>query len=204
MDIKHRNLELARENPEKFKKTIKSLSRKFGGNSQYRDWQYATREYHRSDKNSALSYLIDAFDRHYIDSSRNQSNLEDYSEKLENYINDFLELGNTYLEMGKRLNLDIENGNFLKGEIARIDKKKNDELEVFIFTKEDIDWESELRFPLLQYHFAENIYKVDSSKVNVGVYCFEESQHVSRKFSKKEVEQALDEVKEISNIISLS
>jgi hypothetical protein len=130
-------------------------------------------------------------------SDENRKMLEYYIKKLENYIIDYNRLGISNVAQGKRIKMNIKNSNFLTGEISRIDKKK-DIYEVFLFIKEEYDWKSELRFPLLQFHYAKK-HNVDVEIVKVGVYCLEKDTHYSTSYSKVEIKNALDEISLISN-----
>jgi hypothetical protein len=200
MNIKHKNLEDARKNPKDFKVNNKKIN--FGGASQYRDWQLATRVFHKEGENEAISYLVNAFNSHYKSTPSNESKLEDYIIYLKNYIIDFYDLGNENLGCGKRLNMDISHSNSLNGEISRVDKK-DDSIEVYLFVKEDIAWEDELRFPLIQKFYAEK-YNKELSEVSVGVYCLESEQHTSKKYTNANIGSAINEVLGISKIIASS
>ncbi len=204
MRISHRDLEVARANPSSFKNTINSTPGYPGGPSQYRDWQYSTRQYHNRNESFAYNYLEEAFKKHYKENSRNQKKLAEYQDKLKKYIDDFLELGNNALSWGNKLEMDLRHSNVLVGEIAREDMKTSGSFEIFVFQKEDSDWENELRFPVIQAHYADTVFGVPYSEVAVGVYSFSLDQHTSTVFTDSQVESAIQEVQSISRTIDLS
>lgn len=191
---------MARKNPSGFKKQEGASFLRIG---QYRYWQFATRHYHDHGRNDAFDYLEKSFQEKFADNLRNRRKLEEFQYKLDNYIKDFEELENNTIRRGTNISMELGHSNILSGEIAREDMKLNGQFEIFLFLKEDIDWEEQLRFPLIQAYYADS-YGVAYSDVSVGIYSFENDQHVSTVYSDADVNKALREAQNISRIISAS
>ena len=202
MKVSHTKLENARKNPSGFKKQEASGAG-FFRLGQYRYWQFATRHYHDNGRDDAFDYLERSFEEKFANNARNRKKLEEFQYKLDNYIKDFEELGNINIRRGVNISMDLGYSNTLSGEIAREDMKLDGRFEIFLFIKEEFNWEDELRFPLLQAHYAQT-YGVSYSYISVGVYSFENDQHISNVYSDVEVNSALNEVQNISRIISAS
>ncbi|MGR3175465.1 MAG: hypothetical protein ACUZ8N_12825 [Candidatus Scalindua sp.] len=204
MNISHSKLETARNNPKSFKRDMASEGHSYGM-SRYRGWQLATRNYHKNNNElqKATIYLIECFEKNFVVNKRSEKLLEDHISKLRNYINDFCRLKHQNIEVSKRIEIPIKFRNFIKGEIPRIDFKLNGGYAVYLFIKEDVPWESELRFPIIQDYYANEI-GCSLNEVSVGVYCFESEKHVSKIYSKVEVGNALTECYKISKTISVS
>lgn len=199
MRISHSKLEIARKNPSQF---AKSVDQAFGGKSRYRYWQYATRSYHNQDddRDAAVRHLIKLFEG-FAHTSRSESILEDYIEHLDNYINDFLILSNEPVKVTDKIELDINFGNVLIGEIHRLDFSVAGGYEVYAFQKTDDDWESELRFPLIQHYYSREM-GVAINEIKIGVYNFQLGKHLRKSFNQKDIDNAIAEVDVISEIIS--
>ncbi|MEM7510674.1 MAG: hypothetical protein AAF388_07060 [Bacteroidota bacterium] len=200
MRVSHTQLEIARSDPRSYKSKTNS-SEGFFKTGQYRYWQFATRNYHDKGKDNAFQYLEEKFKEKFVLNARNKKRLEEFQYKLENYITDFEELNNSVVGRGTKISMDLGYSNSLSGEIAREDMKLNGSFEIFLFLKEESSWEDELRFPLIQAHYAQ-IFGVSNSEVAVGVYSFESDQHVSNVYSDTDVQAAVNEARKISQIFS--
>lgn len=199
MRLSHSKLEEVRKDPKKFKKSLEGEPGFQGRPGRYRYWQFATRKYHSEGIEAAEKHLVKLF-RNFAENRKSDRLLEDHISYLHQYINDFIELENEVVKVGDKINLEINYNNILGGEIQRLDFSIDGGYEVYLMIKEDYIWENELRFPLIQHYYAEEM-GCDYEDIKVGVYCFSMGEHVVEKFSQEEIEKALKEVDYISNII---
>ena len=199
MKVPHNKLEIARKNPSAFKNQ-EGIGAGFFKVGQYRYWQFATRHYHDFGREAAFNYLEKSFEEKFTNNSRNRKKLEEFQYNLDSYIRDFEELENSVIRRGTNISMDLGHSNTLTGEIAREDMKLDGRFEIFLFLKEDIDWENELRFPLFQAHYAKS-FGVEYSQISVGVYCLQYNQHSSKIYSDYDIQLALKEISNISNKI---
>jgi hypothetical protein len=61
------------------------------------------------------------------------------------------------------------------------------------------DWQTELRYPLLQYHLSREILRCRLNVVYIGIYCLQTDQFEFRCFSLAEVRAAITEVTRLFN-----
>lgn len=197
MKIPHLKLEAIRKNPKNFDQILNEKVR--FGKSKYNCWKNAINFYHKpeNDLNNTETYLINMFNRNFVQNRKNEIELEKFINELHKYIYDFEELNNKVFRTKTRIDFDLNYHNILSGEISRIDTNDKNENEIYLIIKEDFEWEKELRFPLFQYFLAQK-YKWDYNKVSVGTYCYSTAQHTTKKYSEEEIQKALIEVKKIS------
>ena len=199
MRFSHSRLEEARQNPKKFKNSLEGESGFSGRPGRYRYWQYATRKYHNEGMEAAEKHLMGLFSK-FAQNRKSDRLLEEFILYLHTYANDYEELGNEVFKIGDNLKLEINYNNTIGGEIHRLDFRIKGGYEIYLMIKEDFIWENELRFPLIQHFYAEQL-GCQYSEIGVGVYCFELGEHVIHKYSEDEIEKALIEVDRISNFL---
>lgn len=202
MKISHRQLEIIRSNPENFSSLISEARGGYFRLSKYTCWKHAVNFYYKSgyDLNKTEDYFVKMFNNNFVDNKRNQRELKSYIQELNRYVDDFNDLGNEIIDTKVKVSLDIGHNNTLSGEIHRIDMSLNGGYEVYMIIKADYNWEDELRFPLLQHHFSQDL-GCSNEEVSVGVYCFEMGEHLVNKYSQDEIEKSLKEVDKISRYL---
>jgi len=67
----------------------------------------------------------------------------------------------------------------------------------YFFTEQPVDWDSELKYPLLQEYLVENNIECDITEMNIGVYCLSTDDFSLKNFSKRELKNAIDETIDI-------
>jgi hypothetical protein len=170
--------------------------------SAYRVWQLATRKIHQPSGGleTAVDYLEDHFRRNFKASKRNDERLNDLTEKLLAYDRDFDRLGQHVVELGKRVRIRLDSDSFLTGEVPRLDLVSSGGYAVYLFEKESQGWQHELRMPILQRCFANEL-QCPSAQVSVGIYCFNDDRHYSHVYSTSQIGEAWNEA--LSLAISL-
>jgi len=75
--------------------------------------------------------------------------------------------------------------------------KNDEEYFAYFCIENETNWQTELRFPLLQKYIAEHILECSVNSLSVGVYCLETNDFQFRCFSQTEVRKAVSEVKQL-------
>jgi hypothetical protein len=204
--ISFSQLESARKNPAAFGKSLSMPSTGTPRFSKYMAWQLAVYKYHKEKNNlsKAISYFESTFLRNFADNPKNSIEREQFIEQLRLYIENDKMKKLTFIENKKRINIPLTNKLRLGGELPLI--KMNDKFgySVYFFCRESATWETELRFPIIQNFVAKNLYNVDLSEVEVGVYSLDFKKHLQSTYSESDVQEAIKELNKIGNIVSLA
>ncbi|MHB9054872.1 MAG: hypothetical protein ACYC2P_01790 [Paludibacteraceae bacterium] len=200
MKFSHLMLEQIRRNPGSTKEILTNIGR--GSFSMNSAWKNAVKKYHQTDGNrhEAFQHFDRMFDKNFVLNDVNNRKKGLLIEKLDYYIENYNSLHFNYYNYSYRISIDIRHGNFITGEIFRLDKVKKG-YAVTIFQKEDHIWLNELRFPLLQIHYS-NILNCPFDEVKVGIYNFEKNTHEYVVFDENTLRQAQQEAFNISNDIN--
>jgi hypothetical protein len=204
--ISFSQLESARKNPVAF---AKSLTTPTGSNprfSKYMAWQLAVNHYHKEkgDLSEALNYFEAIFMRRFVDNHKNKVERENWILELDAYAADDVKRKLTYVEHKKRVSISVTNKVRLGGELPLIKMNNTGGYSIYFFARESAQWESELRFPVIQNYVASTLYGVDLSEVEVGVYSLDLKKHLQRTFTQKEIDDAEKEIKAIGKAVSLA
>lgn len=204
--ISFSQLESARKNPTAFAKSLNSSSDNSPRFSKFMAWQLAVHRYHkeRGDLLKAVNYFESTFMRNFADNRKNAAERENWILELQAYTTDNLHRELTFIEHKKRINIPLTNKLRLGGELPLLKMNNKGGYSVYFFTKESILWEDELRFPVIQNYVASTLYNVDLNEVEVGVYNLDTHKHLQRSYSNKDVDDAIKELNEIGNAVSLA
>lgn len=203
MKIPLRELEEARRNPDAYlKKRRNSTGFNFNPKSKYRTLVRSVHTFHRQGNNS--NFAQDYLETNFAKQFKDQKQLAQYIEKLGQYILDFKDAGATVFRVKDILVIPInsefiEAGFHISGEIPRLDITPNG-YTVWLFSNKPIDWENEIRLPLIQSTYAE-ILKVEEQEVKVNIYDFMGNEQKSFQFSKSELADAQQELKKMLSLI---
>lgn len=198
MKIKHKKLELVKQNPKDIKNIISEGYS--GGPNMTRCWDRAISFYHKeNDINRAILYLQNLLST-FADSKRNRDKTEFLIKQLIGYHESYEKLKVAPFKVLGRLNMDIGFKNYLTGEIYRVDKTETGYAVTLMMRTVSL-WKHELRFPLIQRHFSIKL-KCDESEIRVGMYNFEKSEHEYITYDHETLENAWSEVLSISEKIN--
>lgn len=199
MKFSHIHLEEGRSNPSYLKNLTSSG---YGGRGRYSYWQDAVGHYHKSGNlpDVGEKHIIEKFGR-FVQNANAKRELDAYLHKYQKYVESYEALDNTTSYTAKLMDMDISFGNRLGGRINRIDESDSG-LEAYLFIKESSIWTAELRFPLIQAYIAQ-YFNRKLSEIRVGTFCLETEEHESRRFSKGDVEGALEEIRNLSYQLTL-
>lgn len=197
MIIKFSALERIRTNP----KAFLEAGPKINGRSKLTRWQDALAHFHRGKSmQEAETYLIASFKR-LAENSLNRRDLRKFTAHLYEYETDYSQLGSEKIEFRKNLSLDVTPDDQVSGVIPRVDiNTESDGYSIYYFSRKHFEWESELRFPILQKTMA-NYFSCDPKHVKVGVYILEDGKHYSTTFTDDELKEATDEFNAIIHAI---
>lgn len=193
MIIKFSGLERIRHNPKAFYESGFQMS----GRSKLTRWQDALAHFHRGKTMGvAETYLVTSFGR-MADNALNRRDLIKFTRFLYEYEEDYNKLDSEKFEFRKNLTLDISADNQISGQIPRVDiNTKTDGYSVYYFARKDFDWESELRFPVLQKCMSD-YFSCDAEHIKVGMYILDDGRHRSKSYTLEELESAQSELQNI-------
>lgn len=203
MKIPLRELEEARRNPDAYlKKRRNSTGFNFNPKSKYRTLVRSVHTFHRHGNNS--NFAQDYLETNFAKQFKDQKQLAQYIEKLGQYILDFKDAGATVFRVKDILVVPInsefkEAGFHISGEIPRLDITA-DGYTAWLFSNKPIEWENEIRLPLIQSAYAEAL-KVEEQEVKVNIYDFVGNEQKSFQFSKGELADAQFELKKMLSLI---
>lgn len=72
---------------------------------------------------------------------------------------------------------------------------------IYFFSKTSRNWEDELRFPIIQHYFAKEVYGVETSEIEVGIFALDVEKHLQKSYSKAEIKKAINELNSVGKII---
>jgi hypothetical protein len=193
MIMKFSSLERVRKNPQAFYDTGFIAN----GRSKLVRWQDALARFHKGKTmDEAETYLISSF-AHYKDNPLNRRDLIKFTRYLHEYEEDYGKLDSEKVEFRKNLVLALSADNQISGQIPRVDiNTKSDGYSIYYFAKKNFEWESELRFPVLQQGVAD-YFSCDAKYVKVGLYILEDGKHYSTTYDNTELKSAQDELQNL-------
>jgi len=159
--------------------------------------------YHKiNDENEAIRILTEKMEDKFITVRRSKKELNMYIDKFGEYLISHRNKGYYFNASRKRISIPIYRDVSISGVVPIINIASHQGHAIIFFVKNYFDWERQIKFPLLQSHFAEKIFGCNISDIEVGIYCFETDNHYTKSYSKNEIDNALDESGHIGRIIS--
>jgi len=196
MKVSHGLLESFRADPTGF--AVRQGSRHFNGPSMFRMWQYALKRLHAENVESAAEYLQDAIVSNFKVNDRNESRLDDLVDALHRYAASFESLGHIAVEVLKPMNLVINSKLTIAGEVARLDLVPSGGYAAFVLSREEgEDWRRQIRFPLIQAHFASKL-NCSLKDIAVGIYSVPTGVHELHRFTASRVSAAHAEISSLA------
>jgi hypothetical protein len=188
MKISHGRLEAVRSDLSAY-----AAEQHFNPRSKWRTLQYAAYEYHRNGVQAAIA----RFDRAFHQQFTGVGDFDVYADQLELYIARHRRLGKPTVEFQRRIHLDLTPDVFISGEVPRVDLEPAGGFGACLFFRSATVWQGELRMPLLQYELATSL-GVPVSSVSVGAYFFDSGAQQSRRYSRAEIDGALEEARSLA------
>ncbi len=205
MKIPLRELEEARRNPDAYLKKRRSVKGfNFNPKSKYRTLVRSIHKFHRvnNDATVAQDYLEESFAKQF----KEQKQLPTYIEKLGQYTSDFKDSGASVFRVNDILIVPLrpelaKAGFHISGEIPRLDITL-DGYTAWLFSNKPVEWEDEIRLPLIQSAYAE-ILNVEEAEIKVNVYDFAGNEQKSFQFSQEQLADSKIELEKTLNLIQL-
>jgi hypothetical protein len=140
----------------------------------------------------AQDYLEATFTKNF----KNISDLPDYAKKLDRYASEWRLLGNSLVRYRDNVSVPVPerfSAFLISGQAARVDLVPPGEYGVWMFIRDQPDWDEDPRMPLLQYTYAQRL-NVAMKSIAVGVYDFETGAYATRRFSIREARAELSKL----------
>jgi len=194
-------LEDARANPTAFGQQLLTGGGKgFVSRGYFMDWRDAVLRWHKSQANPDVirDELESILERRFTGRG-NEKRRAETLETLDDYVLNFLNLG--YRTVLTRERIDVTPSVVppdtlqVTGEVPVIARQKTDYIAIILLNRE-VDWESEIRSPIIQSAIA-SLMNVRSSNVSIGAYCFSTKEYDERCFTDTETMGAEAEVTEV-------
>ena len=196
-------LEQVRKNPSAFANQLKSgitESGNFFGRARFLRWQDAVNDFHKTnDLSKAIKYLENSLSG-YAENKKNSKIQEEFIESLIYYVDELEKNSYIYLK-AETLKIEINEKVMISGRVPLTYMNGSGGFSIHFFSRSNEDWEGELKFPILQKHFADNIFGTDIDKIQVGIYCITDNKFYATTYSSNEIEEADKELENIGDIM---
>jgi hypothetical protein len=164
----------------------------------FRMWQYALKRVHSESVDAAAEYLRETVLSNFKVNDRNERRLDELVEALYQYATAFASLGNVVVEVLKPMSLVISPKLTIAGEITRLDLVPARGYAAFLLSRDQgEDWQRQMRFPLIQAHFAEKL-NCAVTDVAVGIYSVPEATHELHRFSASRISAAQTDIAKLA------
>ena len=196
-------LEVARKNPTRFGKSYSSGPGRFNSRNFRTFLSSAISQFHRG---ASKEEVLDVFTKKCEDKLKLQAHftarLKHYRKILDAYCDSYGTQGCHFVEVKKPMNLVI-GAHLLRGRVDRFDMRIPTGYRATITQLERTQWETELRWPLLQQAIATELGS-STSEVEVGVFCFDDGSYGYRIFTDAEIAEAEVEAEKILTEVETS
>ncbi|MEO8665936.1 MAG: hypothetical protein ABI462_10600 [Ignavibacteria bacterium] len=197
-------LETARRNPKEFANNMKEsagTTPPFFGRGKLMRWQDSVSEFHKqNDLAKAINYLGKTFSNR-ADNAKNRKEVERFIVSLDAYVSQFKKKRFTIMDLRKKIHINLNSKVFISGQIPIIFMNIKGGFSIYFFVQGGLGWETELKFPILQKYFAEEIYGTDLDKIEVGIFSIGSDKFFQQTFTNDEIKEADIELKNIGKII---
>lgn len=197
-------LESARRNPAEFAKAISSSTKEektpFNRYPQSMRWLNAISRYHNTnDINQAINYMESWFDTRK-DNAPNRRALRKFMEALGNYEHNIAAKGYNLINSRESINIVIRSVT-ITGIIPVIYMKPSEGFAAYFISRKNITWAEELKYPIIQNYIATHIFNIDPIIIDVGYIDFTTGDLHEACYSKRQIKEAQDELKNVTDII---
>jgi hypothetical protein len=200
-------LETARRLPVDFGKALKdgaTSASNFGGYPKSMRWLNAICKYHEEqDISKAILSLEKGFSSRK-DTAKNRQELEAFIDALSNYESEIKKRKLSLIKSREPVSLTLTRLVKITGQIPVIFMKPAAGFSAYFITKENILWETELKYPVIQNYIAADIFSCNVDEVEVGYIDYYSGEFHEISFSPSEIKSADKELKEIGESISLN
>jgi len=191
-------LEDVRQYPQVFAQQLATGNESGGGRyGMFQCWQSKVREVHKGKYTApeAIKSLQQRF-MSYADNVKNKRKQEFFIDRLTPYIEEFNNRNYNYLGAQKQIEWKLIPEVSLTGHTPNLVKNDNG-FAAYFYMETPILWQSQLRFPLIQYYLAEKIFKCPLSEVEIGTYTLSTLSFDLKQFTEGEMNEAILETKDL-------
>lgn len=190
MKIRLGELELARSDPSEYLRLQGPEINHARNMTHARVLQGAVLDFHRNGTlESASAYLSEMYFRHF----GNERKYEELVEKLDLYATAYADSGMTNLKVRDHMVFALNSDLIITGQVPSIELTPDGGYAAMFFLSNPSDsWFEELRFALVQYHYAKS-FGVSLDEVVVGMYGFKSGSYEFVQSPKASVAAALRE-----------
>lgn len=207
MDVKKfsiSKLEMARKNPTDFGTHLRDDDEEpFNSRPKSVRWLDATSVYHKnSNLSEAITYLQNSF-RNRKQTKKNIKEVETLVQSLCIYVNDHLELNYNHYNHKHKIEIYLSQKLKTSGWIWIINTTPSGYSAFIVVNEQDsINWQNQLRFPIIQNYIANKLFNCPIENVEVGIINYFEGKHYKTCFQQDTIKNALEELKIIGSQIS--
>ena len=145
------------------------------------------------DVNAGLKDLQKQFLNRFEENTRNKTKQNDLMEKYVKYHKDFERMKMEFVDGMHFLNWNIHPSVMLTGQTPWIFQNDTGFFAYFLTETYIDNWQSELRFPILQQHLAKVYLDCDPSNLKIGIYSFKKGAFEFMSYNKKHLKTSLTE-----------
>jgi hypothetical protein len=202
MRLSFSQLEAARKNPARFGSRFSGGGGYFNSNNFRTYLLAAINRFHRGESKKQVLHFFEEKCRTKLGLRRQfQGRLAHYLKVLGDYCDGFSAQGCQFVESHKSTSLVLGN-HMLTGKIDRFDVRIPTGYRATAGQLRETDWESELRWPLIQKAIAQEI-NCPATEVEVGVFCFENGRYEYRTFTPTEIAAAQNEANSVLTTVAM-
>jgi hypothetical protein len=201
--VSSKDLEQVKNDPALFAANLVSKGKLQARRGMFSQWQTVARQLHVEDLSIAeASRQLTSLFTVWNDTPKNIDREASFHTALTRYDELFQKKGFTYFDGAHVMNWKLHNNVILGGYTPWI-AKRSKEYFSYLFTENDFDWESELRFPLLQQYISTNLIDCDPQDLSVGIYCLNKGAFKFKSFKSAEIADAKSEVRVLFNRLNI-
>ena len=194
MRISHRYLDACRRNPVAWtRRRLSSSTDEFIPIGYDGYTKLAIYAYHRTQDRAFARQQLST----YLSRFSSIDRIQEAEDVLDSYISWHDQERPIVVRTRFRIILDIDHGNFLTGEVSRIDICRDSGYRGILLGPIPLDWDSQLRMPLIQLGLSQ-MYQRDPSEIEIGVQELDGSSISTRNYSDSEIGGAFEQVVRIS------
>lgn len=143
----------------------------------------------------AVNELFKKFAR-FEDNRKNRQRQEYLAEALVAYFKLYEKMGFNFVDGWRQIRLQMTPETRLTGRTPWVVVNDNG-FYSFMFSENDFDWQSQLRFPIYQHYIANKTMECSTEQVRVGIYSLESQKFQFRNYSNSNITESMAEVTEL-------
>lgn len=200
-------LETARKNPQSFGKNLKDAKASentFGGYPKSMRWLNAICIYHQNENISDAILSIENSFSNRKDTLKNRNELEGFINSIVSYESETKKRNLIFIKSRERINLILNNQIKVTGIIPLIFMKPTTGFAAYFISKSNANWQSELKYPIVQNYVAKYVFDSEIKNVDIGYIDYFTGELIEDCFSLSSISSAKEELQMIGEEIALN